>query len=857
MFRYGKVTDVVDYINHIKIYFVIILLFLVNQILTASTTGTLSGRVYDKKDGSVLFGVNVIIVETRQGAATDSDGRFKIHNIRAGVYTVRISMMGYRRVEYSKIKIIQDHITKLDVYLEMSVVPGRSISITSKRPVIQTDVTGSENYFQGDLLLEIPVSGINDVIGLQPSSTIEGNVRGGKLREVAFIIDGFAAADYISGKNEIQIPLSAVEHINVVTGGFSPEYGNALSGVVNVVTKNGGDSFKVLSRFEGDDFFGGTENSRRKQAEITVSGPIKKEKIHFISSNNLTLSGTRWWQDFQYFFKLPVDKYFYGFSKINFSFSPAKKLVFQTIYSKHSWRDYEFSWRYNLAGLPEKNKSSVRSAVIWNHNILKNCYYSIHVSHSYITENIGKGNPDSLTQDPFQYDFFMQYIVSGRKMWRATMIQQVVSLKSDITLNYGRFHMFQAGVELNQFDIFSDVRKLEPQLTYFGKPMIFEPLLNYSSVYNYYPRSGSAYVMDKIEAGKEGSVINIGLRFSFLDPRAERPAVELVPDEKGEYKENITGYVKSSVKWAVSPRFGYSFPLNDKTFFFVNYGHYVQYPLFDYLYSGLHNVQIEKGVNVLRGNPDLLAEKTKSWELSIRHKLSDNTAVMLTYFNKETKNQIDTKTFVPSNSRIAGDYGFAEYVNNPYAVAKGFELQIKRTEGKFIRGTVSYSWMEAKGLSEYENQQLNYSQWGFPLAKLPFYLSWDQRHTFTANLDVDLPVGVHASIIYRFHTGRPYTYFPSLDGFTPENPEMQFLPNNRRMPSNQFLNFKIYRNFVVKGIMNRNCLLKIKTYVDARNVLDKPNVRWIDSCGRIGGELGDPSAFYTGRRVNAGVEIKL
>ena len=57
--------------------------------------------------------------------------------------------------------------------------------------------------------------------------------------------------------------------------------------------------------------------------------------------------------------------------------------------------------------------------------------------------------------------------------------------------------------------------------------------------------------------------------------------------------------------------------------------------------------------------------------------------------------------------------------------------------------------------------------------------------------------------------------------------------------------------------MNRNCLIKLKTYFDVRNVLDKQNVRWIDSCGRIGGELGDPSAFYTGRRVNAGIEIKI
>jgi len=848
---------IVSFFKNFKVLCLIcFILIFSNRQLWGATTGVLYGRVTDKKTGNPLPFVNVMILESKQGAATDIKGRYKINNIRAGIYTVRITMMGYGRVQYKDIKIIQDHMTRLDVALEKITIEGEIVEITSERPVIQTDVTGTENYIEGDKIMLIPVSQIQDVLGLQPGTTMEGNIRGGKIREVSYMIDGVASSDAISGGLGVNIPLSAVQQVNVITGGFSAEYGNALSGVVNVVTKNGSDKNKFLLRIQKDDLFGGTEISKNKQMELSVSGPLKKGKAHYFLANNLNLSGTRWWQDMQYFFPMPVDKSINGIGKIDIAFSPSKRLILQTMYSAREWRDYEFSWRYNLDGLPKRWKKSVCTALIWNHNVTKNFFYTIHLSHSYISEKIGEGNPDSTIADPFRYDFFLLYVIGGKRMWWADMAQQIWSVKNDFTLQYKKNHMIQAGWELNAFDISSNIRKLEPHLSYFGKPLIHEPLLDYSSVYHYYPSSGNIYIQDKIEAGKEGSVINMGVRFSFLDPRANRPAVELIPTEEDEYQEEITGYIPASVKWTVSPRFGYSFPLSDKTYFFLNYGHYVQYPLFNYLYSGLHNVQLQKGISVLRGNPDLLPEKTKSWEVSIRREVAKYLAVSLTYFHKETTNQIDTKTFVPSNSRIAGDYGFAEYINNPYATARGFELTLSRTKGEFITGTISYCWMTAKGLSDYENQALNYAQWGFPVANLPFYLSWDQRHTVTANVAIDLPFGVRSNIVYKYHTGRPYTYFPSKDGFTPDNPDMLFVPNNRRMPSNQFLNVKMYRNFSVTSLFLKRVEMGVKLYVDIRNVFDAQNVRWIDASGRIGGELRDPSAYYIGRRINTGIEIE-
>lgn len=67
------------------------------------------------------------------------------------------------------------------------------------------------------------------------------------------------------------------------------------------------------------------------------------------------------------------------------------------------------------------------------------------------------------------------------------------------------------------------------------------------------------------------------------------------------------------------------------------------------------------------------------------------------------------------------------------------------------------------------------------------------------------------------------------------------------------LHGKLTRRFNISG-MNENPLL---FYIEGRNLLNKRNVKWMDSNGRIGGELGDPTAFYELRRVNIGIELQL
>jgi outer membrane receptor protein involved in Fe transport len=361
------------------------------------------------------------------------------------------------------------------------------------------------------------------------------------------------------------------------------------------------------------------------------------------------------------------------------------------------------------------------------------------------------------------------------------------------------------------------------------------------------------YVQDKVELVRDGSNVSLGLRWDFLDPTAQRPIVELIPVSQVEYQQNLTGMAEARFKQQISPRISLAVPAGPTTYFFANFGHYFQFPLFDYLYSGINPAQLRFGArNVLTGNPDLEPERTVSWEIGFKHGISENIVGSITYFRKNFKNQIDSKTLVPFDSKAAGDYGFASFVNNAEADASGLEFVLSRERDERLSGSISYSYMITEGVSEVADQTINYAQWGFPLVPKPFPLSWDQRHTVKVDAEVKLPFEIQSNVIVLYNSPRPYTYYPTRDGFTPLNPSISFIPNNRRMQDIVFVNLKLSRQFAL-GEADRYLLT---VYADARNSLNTENVRWMDSSGRIGGELGDPGAYYDPRRVRVGVRME-
>jgi outer membrane receptor for ferrienterochelin and colicin len=829
----------------------LLVIFSIN-IALSGIYGILEGVVKDKETGEPLIGVNILIVGTTMGAVTDINGSYQVSNVKAGTYDLQFSMVGYKTVLHKGVTIAPDLRTKINSFLSSTDIELKVVEVIAERPLIQRDITAT-TYNVGAVRLEkLPVTSMQEVLTLQPGVTSEGNVRGGKTSEVVYLVDGLPIQDVVGGGAGAELPKSAITEMSIQTGGFDAEYGNALSGIVNIITKTGGEKHRFQARVDKDNWLGGKQVSKVTDVEFSASGPIMSNFGYF-SATDIYLSDTRWWQDFQHFFKSPIQKELSNFSKLDYNFGNGKRLSLSGLFSFKRWHDYEYTWRFNLDGLPPRSRDAFRVSLSWNHSVSENTFYNVSISTYSMKQMINEGEKNNIDTTIYQYDFYLQYIIDGNRAWWADSRQNIYTLKADITSQVMKSHLLKAGLEFNQYSIFSEILKYEPRKTYFGKPLPGEPQLNYSTNYRYYPRSGSAYIQDKFD--EEGLTLNIGARFDFLDPTAERPQVETISEVIGTDRidsQVVKGYVKAKLKSSLSPRIGLSAPIDVNGYIFINYGEYFQFPLFDYLYSGLNNITLSKGARALVGNPDLQPEKTKAWEISLKYIFAEQYVVTATYFNKTTTNQIDTKTLVSANSRVAGDYGFAEYVNNPYGESNGLELTVSREHGTVLNGSLSYTLMMAKGLSEYANQSLNYAQWGLPLYPEPFYLSWDQRHTIKGVIDLTLPDDISVDILFQYNTPRPFSYYPTKDGFYALDASKAFVPNNSRMKEYTNIDFKASKKIVI----NEQKKLNMFIYADVRNLLNSRNVKWVDSNGRIGGELSDPSAYSNPRRTRVGVRIE-
>jgi len=226
---------------------VLVLLIFVSP-LWAGTTGKVAGVVRDAQTGEALIGANVIIKGTNLGAATDLEGRYFILNVPPGTYTVTASSVGYTTVTYENVKVSVDLTTTLNFSLEQIAVQLKEEVISvAERPLVRKDVTSVEARVDADVIKNLPIQEVSEILSLQAGVTLgrggEIHIRGGRASEVAYWVDGKSVSDLYDGSLSIPVESNAVQELQVVSGTFNAEYGNAMSGIVNIVTKDGGRNY--------------------------------------------------------------------------------------------------------------------------------------------------------------------------------------------------------------------------------------------------------------------------------------------------------------------------------------------------------------------------------------------------------------------------------------------------------------------------------------------------------------------------------------------------------------------------------------------------------------------------------------
>ncbi len=238
-----------------KIKYLITLIALISLpvFLFSGTTGKIAGKVFDQSNGEPLIGCNVWIEGTDQGAATDWEGNFYILNVPPGSYTLRASMIGYSAVRMTNIEVSIDLTTTANFSLPTEAIAGEEVVVVAQRALITKDLTASTAVVNSSMLSALPITEIADVLELQ-AGFVDGHLRGGRSGEVAYWIDGVPVTDVYDGNTVVDVNKNAVEEMQVISGAFNAEYGQAMSGIVNIVTKDGSDNFRGGLTFYGGDF---------------------------------------------------------------------------------------------------------------------------------------------------------------------------------------------------------------------------------------------------------------------------------------------------------------------------------------------------------------------------------------------------------------------------------------------------------------------------------------------------------------------------------------------------------------------------------------------------------------------------
>ncbi|NLW19199.1 MAG: TonB-dependent receptor [Candidatus Cloacimonetes bacterium] len=257
-----------------------ILLFLSLFCLTfldAATTGRLSVRVRDSQGKAIEF-VNVVVMRGTQrvtGGQTNAKGTAIIINIPPGTYTVRFSLIGYDTVSYNDVRIQVDQTTNLSPVMKKAGVTLSTVVVTAEQDKVGKDRTSSERQIEMDRISDVSVSDVAGIVALQAGvSNIGGelHIRGGRANEINFTVDGMSVSDPVDGGSALGVDTDAISDMKVMTGGFPAEYGNAQSGVINIVTKDGDPFYSGKIEYNTDHIIGSGRNS--DLVKFAFGGPI-------------------------------------------------------------------------------------------------------------------------------------------------------------------------------------------------------------------------------------------------------------------------------------------------------------------------------------------------------------------------------------------------------------------------------------------------------------------------------------------------------------------------------------------------------------------------------------------------------
>lgn len=859
----------------------------------AGNTGKIAGVVKDKQTSEPLIGANVMIKGTNLGAATDEKGNYYILQIPPGRYQVMAAFIGYHSITVENVEVRVDLTTRLNFEMESQAIEFPTLTVVAEEPLVQLDITSTRKTTTMQEIQETPgfetttdifmlhggtvVDATSQVIRLEgeqlqvrDESVKDIHIRGGRGGEILYMVDGVPVTHPIyGGRDVLDLNVVDIQGMELLTGAFNAEYGQAQSGVVNITTRSGGDNFEGGIEYKTSEFgdyyptqytsfyLGGPEPLTRNL--LSAIGLKVPGKLNFFLSGNGNLDNTPYdnhrTRDQISLLGLNIgekqDNTGNLNAKLGWELSNQLDFVFSYHGSWKRWTSFEWLWKNYPNHIAEYARTNHNLNFRLNHTLSKSTFYNINFGFLSVQYNGSLDGSDpadfwKFYKDGIEYDYWtyknkfaeapdsLESTIkspttdafgfydnrSYESIWRNDFTR-TFTLKGDITSQIHPEHLVKTGIEIQYNDIqYVDIQDGGVKLSNYGSyafkndPPFPAPNGGFKEfgqnrwVFNAFPVSGGVYLQDKFE--RESLIINAGVRADWFIPGSTIKKLSWK-----EQWEKATGLAADweLIKYKVSPRFGISFPISERTVIFFSYGHFNQLPELQYYYRDPYT-------GGFTGNPYLDYEQTILYEFGLTHQLAQNWALDIKSYTKDISQQVETLL-------LQAALGLPVYLydNRGYARARGLEFELVKRYSNFTSGKVTYTVQWANGYSSSAFENYIRSKTDFPLPIRERRLRWDIRHQIVLQAMLNSPEKKHVNlfglrlpdnwnitVLSRFSSGQPYTPY-TLDQVVAQKTE-----NSESGPYTIVTDLKIKKTFNISGI-------DFSVFADIFNLLNRRNVR--------------------------------
>ncbi len=778
-------------------------------------TGKVSGVVMEAGTNIPLPGVNVFLVGTTQGGVTDGEGRYFILNVRPGTYSVRATFIGFASVTTENVRVVQDQTTTIDFDLREEAVMGEEVVVIAERPIVEMDRTTTTSVIDAEQLEVLPVTTVGEAINLQ-AGVVDGHFRGGRTGEVTYLVNGVPITNAFSKDAAFDIEQNMVSSLEVISGVFNAEYGQATSGVVNIVTKDVPDEWSgsVLSyvgaiassrelpfirrttnpslTLATDDFVPDTVSFAEAASlpnltdvQASLGGPIipnrfgiqasvryLQDNSHFIGRNlflpsdssqnlNTGLPPEAWVisssGDGEFVPRNSTERVSVN-ATTSFALSPRINLDYNVFIQAGTFRPYSHAFKYVPDGLNTVHFFNQTHILGLGYTVGSSAFGNI--SYSYLHDKTDVQLFDSPFDERYISSEFRNlqganaFSVGGNDLSTSEQLTATHTIVTDFSRQMTPVHLMKVGVQARLHRLDNRDFGIERSFRTGNLPQPSPDQFADNSL-NARPLEFSAYVQDKMEF--TGLIVNAGLRYDYFNPDY------VVPLEwgQGELEEipdpdnpgaTRANRQEAEVDVQLSPRLGIAFPISETGVMRFSAGLFFQIPSFGLLYTNPEYEVNPASLSNSFGNPSLEPERTLAFEVGLQQGLTRRIGLELTIFSKDVRNLTGQEV----SRTPQGDF-VIRWINRDFGTIRGLTFSLFQRPGGPLSWTFDYTLQFAEGTSSSPGEAFGRQQAGLDEILSLVRLDWDRRHVLNNTITVAPVDGLTVTLINRLRSGTPYT----------------------------------------------------------------------------------------------------